>query len=88
MTDELLHAIRSAVKETVNGKIDTLTKKLDEHIERVEPIIAAYEEEKALNAATQRIGDKAIFFGKVIGAIGVIAGAGLYTLNKINQHLP
>lgn len=43
MNQEIVQAIKNevktAVKETVNGKIDRLDKKLDDHIAKVEPFL-------------------------------------------------
>lgn len=47
-------------------------KETKEHMLRVEPVIQRFEDEKAFNVGVKEIGKRAIFWSKVIGAIGVI----------------
>lgn len=43
-----------------------------EHMARVEPVIQRFEEEKAFNSGVKQLGKRAIFWSRVIGAVGVL----------------
>lgn len=92
-------AVQAAVKETVNGKIDRVYAvlegqnqymedtrlKLEEHFERVEPVIKAYEDERAFNIGLKQVGDRAIYWSKIIGAIVVLGMAAIWTITKLTK---
>lgn len=75
-------ATGAAINKFVNGRIqkidDKLTdhiKKFDAHTVRVEPVIKAYEESEAVNKAGTKYGKRAIFWSKVLMALGFLYGA-------------
>lgn len=68
-------AIKLAIKETVNGKIDRLTKELQGHMGRTEPMIIKFEEGKAVNSYFSGKKELVINASSVITALGVIIGA-------------
>lgn len=83
MNDDLLEAMRSeiatAIKTNVNGKIDAISKKLDEHnvkhekdMERMIPIIEAFEEGQRDLASAKKVGRGGLWLA---GTITVIGGA-------------
>lgn len=43
LSEHLAETVRGVVKVTVNGKIDNLKKTLDDHIEKVEPMMNQFE---------------------------------------------
>ena len=63
--------LESVIQKTVNGKIDRLHKKLDAHIDKLEPVFEVYDTAK-------RGGGFIIWISKVILAVGVIVGAVIY----------
>ena len=73
---ELREDIRDTIQEKVNGKVDRLEKKLDAHIEKVEPIL------DALSASR--------FFAKTVSLLGgVLIGFGaIYSVFKGILRLP
>jgi len=85
MDPALLIAVREEIKVTVNGKIDKLDKKIDEHnakheadMKRVMPIIEAFElSERRLADAKE--GGRAVIY--VAGFITAIGGAWLVLKN-------
>lgn len=60
-------AVKDAVTTTVNGKIDIISKKLDDHMEKVQPILEAYQ---TATGAKRFITQVAIVIGS-LGAIGI-----------------
>lgn len=90
MTEEELEILKAGlkevVKETVNGKIDRLTQKVDEHntrheehmgmvinhMERATPAIVAYEEAMATKKVLGNFGNGAKWLASVITAVGIL----------------
>jgi len=86
--------VPSVVKETVNGKLDRIHgilekqneatsafhDKVDAHIARVEPVIGAFEEEKRFKEGVSDLGERVIWWSKVVGAAGVVALAVKYAI--------
>lgn len=52
-----------AIEVTVNGKLDKIEKKLDKHIERVEPYIIGFEGSKTIGKIIMWIGGIIITIG-------------------------
>jgi hypothetical protein len=88
------NTVASAVETHVNGKIkaihsmlerqnevmESFRKNVDAHIERVEPVISAYEEEKRFKEGITTMGERVVWWGKVIGGIGIVALAIKYAI--------
>lgn len=88
MNDELLRAIREeipkSVKESVNGKIDSLHKKVDDHnkqheldmlevrnhINLVQPILDDYQQKEAALKYAKEKGDAIKWLAGLVAAIG------------------
>lgn len=58
--------------ERQNEVMDTFHKKVDAHIERVEPVIKAYEDTKIFNEELSRKGGVIIKAGGIASAIGAV----------------
>jgi hypothetical protein len=70
-------AVKPAIKEHVNGKIDRMTQMLMEHIEResefqkrVGPVVLRYEEDRILSESASNLGKKTIFVSAVLASVG------------------
>lgn len=100
MTEEHLkivqEEVKKAVKETVNGQIkefraenNLLMEKINEtiatHFSRMEPVVKAYEDEKTFTAGLKIVGDRTIFWGKIVMAIGIIVTGIFYIINNFNK---
>lgn len=57
--------------------------KLFENLEKLHPIIERFEQEHAMSQSIQHLGKRAIFWSKIIGAIGVIIIAIKYFIMNI-----
>lgn len=61
---------------------------LEKHILRVEPVIQGFEENKVFNASMIKIGDRTLFWAKIIGAIGVIVVAAKFGVSSLLTYKP
>jgi len=83
---EIMACINEGFQKNINGDIKGLRKMMENHIltheirdneimefhKRVEPVIVAYEQEKIFNDGVKKIGNRTIFWAKILGAIGII----------------
>lgn len=76
-------ATGEAIEKFVNGKIKAIDTKLTEHIERVEPVIKAYEESELLNNTVGKYGERTIFLGKIATSFGVIGASIIWIINYV-----
>src|ERR1700679_625494 len=89
--------VAESIQSTVNGKIDKLRDilvkqnesmgafhdKVEAHIKRVEPVIESFEQTAAFNLKVTNYGKGVIFWGKIVGSLGVIAlAAKAFLFNK------
>ena len=72
--DKVIQALQQVTKETVNGKIDNMSKKLDEYIthdmawkETVQPVVDAY-------TTVNRFGIFMVWLSRILLAIVAILG--------------
>lgn len=79
-------SIEAGIGKYVNGKIDKLSKSLNEHIVRVEPMIEKYETGQKVNNYFSNKSDFIVKASSVVTAIGVILGAGWLIIGYI-QHI-
>ena len=91
---ELNETVENTIKKVVNGKIDKMQQGLNDHIQRVEPVIKKFEDEQAVLRVTEREGKEAeIKDGKFrriatnITYTTVVGGAIAWVLNKLNIHI-
>lgn len=79
MSDEVLQAIRETIKETVNGKIDRIDQKLDEHnrkhekdMQDLRPIIKEFKERQIRDAFLKESGEKLKWISSIMAALLVM----------------
>lgn len=71
--EDIKEHVAETIRETVNGKIDDISDKLDAHIVRVEPVIQKYEETQAAKKTLSEWSGIIIKISQVLLAFGVIA---------------
>lgn len=100
--DQIINAVDKKIESKVNGKIViihdlleeqnktmfTFTQKVDEHIERVEPVIKAYEAEKTFNEGVSKVGKRTVFWAQIIAAVGVIVLALKWGITQVLTYKP
>ena len=68
-----------------NENMDAFQHRVRAHMERVEPVIKAYEDSQVMKIQTTAYGERAIFWSKVIGALGILyIAARMGLINVIN----
>lgn len=82
--ENIVEIIRQTIKETVNGKIDRIEKKLDEHnakheedMREIRPVIKEFKERQIRDAFLLQTGERIKWTGGVLLAL-----AALYTIIK------
>jgi hypothetical protein len=75
--EQIRAVIEETIHKTVNGKIDRMEKKLDEHIKKMQPVYEVYD-------TANHIGNFAMWISKVFLAVSVIIGSiiGLFKIMK------
>lgn len=59
--------------EEQNNHSTTFSSKVDAHMQRVEPVIRAFEDSKRLSKDIENAGNRIAFWAKVITSIGIVA---------------
>jgi energy-converting hydrogenase Eha subunit A len=99
---KITDAVEKKIDEKVNGKIiavhdilvkqneamDAFVKKVDKHIERVEPAIKSFEESVVFKTEVGKIGERTMLYAKILGAIGVIVLAIKFGIVEILNYKP
>lgn len=80
---EMSEEVKKVIKETVNGKIDRMSAKLDTHIEKVEPMLEVFEKNKIVKMELAK-GGKLIL--KTAGGV-VTLGAAWMAIKSLASHI-
>lgn len=64
--------VKAVIKETVNGKIDRMSAKLDEHAMRVQPMLDVFEKNKVISMV---VNEKGKLILKTAGGVVTLAAA-------------
>lgn len=70
--------------EQQNHESKSFSAKVDAHMERVEPVISAYEDSKRLQSDIESIGNRIAFWAKVTTSLGVLGVAIKYAISGLN----
>ena len=66
--NDVIPAVEGAIEKHVNGGIRSLTKKVDDHIEKMEPVFEVYD-------TANRMGSFANWLSKVFVSLGLIVAS-------------